>query len=332
MHASLVKIFTSWKKIAFVGWWTGWHIEPILAIYKAFPDLIKTSLWIGGNESNEELKAKENGISFSPIQTLKLTTTRSPKVLLYPFILLWWVIQAYQLMKKSRVELVFSKWWPGSVSVGIAAWILWLPLSIHESDTIPGRSNRILGELAQTVFLGFESAMKYFSEKKCTVIWQILDPIFTSDSTHIHSSIWKTKKKHIFVLCGSQGSRSIFQEIIQNCKDLDAEWILSLGNLNTGMREQFHDFSNIQLFDWIKKVDIVNILSDTDICITRWSATTLAEIDIFHVPKIIVPLPDSAGNHQYHNAIEYEKRWDILLEQKNLKQLLSIITNQCQKR
>lgn len=52
-----------------------------------------------------------------------------------------------------------------------------IPLYIHESDTIPGRSNTLLGRFATRVFLGFKSAEKYFDTKKCEVIGQILDPI-----------------------------------------------------------------------------------------------------------------------------------------------------------
>lgn len=330
MHTSFDKIFTSGKKIAFVGWGTGGHIEPILALYKTFPHLRNDSLWIGGKNSNEEIQAKKWWIRFFTIYTLKLSTTKSPKIFLYPFILLWWVIQACRILREHQMQVVFSKWWPGSVAVGMAAWILWLPLYIHESDTIPGRSNRILGKLAHTIFLGFDSAKKYFSEEKCEIIWQILDPIFRKDSNKIYPSLWQTRKKHIFVICGSQWSRSIFEEIIKKCRDIDVEWIVSLGNLNTGMREYFWKFKNIQLFDWIEKENIVAILSDTDICITRWSATTLAEIDIFHPKKVIIPLPDAAQNHQYFNAIEYEKKWDILLEQKNLTQLKEVIIKLCQ--
>ena len=91
------------------------------------------------------------------------------------------------------------------------------------------------------------------------------------------------------------------------------------------MKHDFEEIYDVQAVSWISQEDIAHLLRDTDIAITRGSATTLAEIEVFGVKKIIVPLPYSADNHQYYNAREYEKNGDILLEQKNLKQLPEII-------
>ena len=74
------------------------------------------------------------------------------------------------------------------------------------------------------------------------------------------------------------------------------------------MKKDFENMKDIQAFEWISQESIASLLEDTDIAITRGSATTLAEIDIFGVRKIIVPLPYSAENHQYWNAREYVKK------------------------
>ena len=74
------------------------------------------------------------------------------------------------------------------------------------------------------------------------------------------------------------------------------------------MHRNFSKFLNIQTYDYLTQADIASLLVHTDVAITRGSATTLAEIDTFSVKKIIVPLPYSAGDHQYWNAKEYEKK------------------------
>ena len=93
------------------------------------------------------------------------------------------------------------------------------------------------------------------------------------------------------------------------------------------MKKDFENMKNTQALEWISQEDIASLLGNTQIAITRGSATTLAEIDIFGVKKIIIPLPYAADNHQYWNAREYEQNGDILLEQKNLHELHSIIKN-----
>lgn len=98
-----------------------------------------------------------------------------------------------------------------------------------------------------------------------------------------------------------------------------------LGKLNADMRPHFEQFQNIQILDWLEKSEQNHIFSETDIAITRGSATTLAELDFFDIQKIIIPLPSAAKNHQFFNAKEYEARGDILLEQNSLSQLRETI-------
>ena len=352
MHPKLIDTLSKYSTIILVGWGTGGHIQPIVSIANELKD--RDFLWIGWENSNEQIEAKKIHIPFAHIPTLKLSTTCSPQILLYPFILIRWILEARKILiaKIPTIQpsnppiCIFSKWWPWSVAIGIAASSLWIPLFIHESDTIPGRSNRILGKLATRIFLGFECAKQYFNPEKCEIIGQILGASFVKEvpegrrisrenqnkisPTTLYKEVinWKTDKPHILIICGSQGSQVIFTEIFTRFKkNEDYEWIIALGKLNEWMKKDFENMKNTQALEWISQEDIASLLGNTQIAITRGSATTLAEIDIFGMKKIIIPLPYSAENHQYWNAREYAKKWDILLEQKNLDQLHQIIQN-----
>ncbi|MBC7503432.1 UDP-N-acetylglucosamine--N-acetylmuramyl-(pentapeptide) pyrophosphoryl-undecaprenol N-acetylglucosamine transferase [Candidatus Gracilibacteria bacterium] len=375
MQKKLTETLSKYTKIVLIGGGTGGHIQPIVSIVRILEcrkvgilDSPKF-LWLGGSNSQEEKTARENDIVFDTISTLKLSTTTSPKILLYPFVLVKGIIEARQILSKIKNSntptlqhsiCLFSKGGPGSVAIGVAGWSLGIPLYIHESDTIPGRSNRILGKLAKRIFLGFESASKYFNERKCEVVGQILDPVFyryceagaypaqwesnpennkenfistgspSFTRDHGNKIHWKTTKPHILVICGSQGSRSIFEEIIKKYSDHNEyEWIIALGRLNSGMKDTFAKMNNCQAEEWISQADLASLIYKADLAITRASATTLAELTIFSNSQphlIMIPLPYSAGNHQYYNAIEYQKVGHSLLEQKNIHKLTEIIT------
>ncbi len=345
MNQKLIITLSQYSTIVLVGWWTGWHIQPIVSLTRHIKntDIIPDFLWIGWSDSQEERAAKEVDIRFMPIPILKLATTRSLKILLYPFFLKLGFYKAWKILRwiQDKNLCVFSKGWPGSVAIGIAAWSLWIPLYIHESDTIPGRSNRILGKFATRIFLGFDCAKQYFNSSKCEIIGQILDPVFfiqpTNLPTYQPTITWKTTKHHILVICGSQGSRIIFEEILKNLENILqlGELIIVLGKLNLEMRKEFEtkqatfDFKlwTFTIVDWISQPDIAHLIQDCDIAITRWSATTLAELTAFeHNPHlIIIPLTYSAGNHQYYNSLEYQKIGHTLLNQKDLNQLTEII-------
>jgi UDP-N-acetylglucosamine--N-acetylmuramyl-(pentapeptide) pyrophosphoryl-undecaprenol N-acetylglucosamine transferase len=150
------------------------------------------------------------------------------------------------------------------------------------------------------------------------VIGQILHPQFFSEKTK-GTIEWKTPKKHVFVSCGSQGSRKIFRTLLDQKKNFpDTEWIISLGTLNGNMRAEFEQWEDTQVFDWINQSDIPQILDGTEIAITRASATTLAELVTRPIHLLIIPLAISAGNHQLYNARVYEKNGHTIILEENL--------------
>lgn len=97
------------QKIALVGGGTGGHIMPILSLVAHLPNPRENYIWIGGNASMEQEKANEAKIRFIPITTYKLTSTKSFKVLLYPFKLLQGVLEARRVLKQEQPKFVFSK-------------------------------------------------------------------------------------------------------------------------------------------------------------------------------------------------------------------------------
>ena len=149
---NIIVELAKFSHIILVGWGTGGHIQPIVSIVKKlrqihFPE--EDILWIWWETSQEKNIAESENITFKSIPILKLSTTTSPKILLYPIFLLIGIYRARGILKQYNKlwnTVVFSKWWPGSVAVGIAAWSLDIPLHIHESDTIPGKSSQILGK------------------------------------------------------------------------------------------------------------------------------------------------------------------------------------------
>lgn len=339
MDQKITEELSQYKKIILVWGGTGGHIQPIVSLIE---NLIQNHIfskwnfvWIWGNQSSEEKTAKEEWIDFYTIPTLKLHTTRSFKVLLYPLILIKGIFATIRIIrwlqgKDVSKTCIFSKGGPGSVAVGFAAWILHIDLYIHESDTIPGRSNKLLGMIAKRIFLGFQKADSFFQKRKTIIVWQIIHPIFTNigkRNSEKYPISWTTKLPHVLVICGSQWSQVIFKSIQkQFANHRDFEWIISLWKLNRSMKKEFDSMKHFHAVEWISQENIASLLSETDLAITRWSATTLAEIEVFWVKKIIIPLPYAASNHQYYNAVEYERWGDIILEQKNISKLSQIIS------
>jgi UDP-N-acetylglucosamine--N-acetylmuramyl-(pentapeptide) pyrophosphoryl-undecaprenol N-acetylglucosamine transferase len=300
-----------------VGGGTGWHITPLISLTKTFPE--NNYLWIWEEFWLENRLSKEAWIPFYSIHADKLRREFSWKNLLIPYKIYIGIKEAYTLLRMHTPDFVFSKGSHVSIPVTIAARLLHIPVYLHESDTIPWLANRITWLFAETIFLWFPEAKKYFHKKNTEVIGQIINPLLLQKSREQKNTIDNSEKTHLLVICGSQGSKNIFEWILKNINDFNnfsIKIILWLKNIE--MKELFEE-KGIETIDFANTEELWELYKWSDIAITRWSATTLAELDIFNIKKIIIPLPWSGWNHQYHNALTYTKNGDILIEEKNFQ-------------
>ena len=66
--------------------------------------------------------------------------------------------------------------------------------------------------------------------------------------------------------------------------------------------------------------NIIEYYSKVNLVITRSGASVLGELVNVNLPFILIPLPTSADNHQYKNALFYEKKGcGFLLNEKDIK-------------
>ena len=59
--------------------------------------------------------------------------------------------------------------------------------------------------------------------------------------------------------------------------------------------------------------DLTTLIGAADLVISRAGATSVSEITALGIPSILIPLPNSPGNHQEENASFFEKNGSALL-------------------
>ena len=97
--------------------------------------------------------------------------------------------------------------------------------------------------------------------------------------------------------------------------------------------KNFYNKNNIENYIFSFHENIVELISKADLAISRCGSSTIGELEFLGVPFVAIPYPFAKDNHQYQNAIYYEKKgccW--ILKQKNLsfgnlKQMLIKIFN-----
>src|SRR5262245_12704460 len=108
----------------------------------------------------------DNDITFKKVPAGKLRRYFSLKNLSDTFKTAWGAIAAVVSVFSVYPDVVFSKGGYASFPAILAARIFRIPLVIHESDTVPGRTNQFAGKFARRIALSYAEAASYFPQDR----------------------------------------------------------------------------------------------------------------------------------------------------------------------
>ncbi|PIT93355.1 MAG: hypothetical protein COU06_00570 [Candidatus Harrisonbacteria bacterium CG10_big_fil_rev_8_21_14_0_10_38_8] len=237
-------------------------------------------------------------------------------------------------------DVVFSKSGPGTLPILLACRWYMIPIVIHESDSVPGAMNRVVGRFASIVELGFTEGSKYFPKaKKINVVGNpIRDEIVTSRSrAESRKNLGvKDEKKIILFIGGSQGAQAINDFILSNSEYLlqNYEIIHQVGVNNYSQYIKEYEFMSKYYTSDIKEryypyaflspSEMADAINASDIVVSR-SGSSIFEIAANGKPSILIPLRQSANNHQQENAYIYASSGaGVVIEEENLLRNLFI--------
>ena len=144
------------KKIVLTGGGTAGHVTPNLAL---IPRLIKDGWevhYVGeANSVEERLTASIEGVTYHAVSCGKLRRYFDLKNFSDPFKVLKGIGQAFNLIRKLKPDVVFSKGGFVSVPVVYGAKLNGVPIVCHESDMTPGLANKLTAPFAKVMCCTF---------------------------------------------------------------------------------------------------------------------------------------------------------------------------------
>jgi UDP-N-acetylglucosamine--N-acetylmuramyl-(pentapeptide) pyrophosphoryl-undecaprenol N-acetylglucosamine transferase len=309
-------------RVLLVGGGSGGHIYPLLAVAEEFARMqgisVKLSYIGPKNALNQEFVDRD-----IPVYTVASSKIRR-YFSLYNFIdipkFFWSILQALYKLYILMPDVVFSKGGPGSLAVVLAARFYFIPVLVHESDAVPGLTNKISGRLAQRVAVSFSEAEKYFSKKKVAFTGnplraELLEGILDREKAKRKLG-FRTDMPLVLVLGGSRGAEQLNNFVLDNLSALIAFTQI----IHQSGTEAFSSVATTAhatlrgigpaVADRYRAIDHMNTgtlrdaLCAADIVLSR-SGSTIAEIAAFGKPAILVPLESSANDHQRANAYSY---------------------------
>jgi UDP-N-acetylglucosamine--N-acetylmuramyl-(pentapeptide) pyrophosphoryl-undecaprenol N-acetylglucosamine transferase len=195
---------------------------------------------------------------------------------------------------------------------------------LHESNTLPGRANRFLARFVAEAFVGFPETTGLIKARKTSVTGTPVRPQFSQPARVSDCRValgLDPALPTVLVVGGSQGASGLNEMILSALPLLASknwQWLHLTGAAD------FEKVSAAYAAQKIKAVvkpffaEMELALGAATAAVSRAGASSLAEIAALRLPSLLVPFPAAADNHQYFNALAFEKTGAAkLLEQKH---------------
>ncbi len=195
-----------------------------------------------------------------------------------------------------RPDVIFANGGYVCLPVGWAAWLLRIPLVIHDADAVPGLTNRLLAPIATRIGTGLSLDHFNYPSSKARYVGIAIDPSY--------QEVTETQRKEFKEALGFDGTRplTVFTGGGQGSRQINAAVALHL--------EELLKHTNVLLlsgaaqYDELRSLTPENdprfILKDfvpglpavfgaADIVVSRAGATALLELAAMAMPTVIIP-------------------------------------------
>jgi len=189
------------------------------------------------------------------------------------------------------------------------------PTVIHEANSIPGKTNRILAPMVSLTALHFAATARHLRARRTAVVGMPLRGSVGNAAREqgIEQFGLAADKRSLIILGGSQGARFLYATLLDSLPLLDTEqhadvqilWSTGAANfdeLNARLQSLQLRHITVQMLPFISRVDLA--LAAADVAVARAGASTMAELLACGIQALYIPFPAAIYNHQTLNARE----------------------------
>ena len=324
-------------KILFATGGTGGHINPALAaageIRERYPDA--DILFVGTKEKMEAKLVPAAGYDFKTIDISgfyrQLTWENIKRDIGTVFKLLRSSSQAKKIIREFEPDVVVG--FGGYVSGPVLrmAAKLGIPTAIHEQNAFPGITNKTLAKKVDRVMLTVDRAQQYLKPKNPCIVTglPVRGEMLKADRDISRAELGvRDNQKLVLSMGGSLGAETINKAMVdiisEYCDNEEIYFLHAMGQYGLWVPDKLKENGvdvdtkkNVEIREYIKDMD--RCMSAADLVICRAGASTLSELEALGKASILIPSPNVAENHQYHNAMALvEKNAAMIIEEKDL--------------
>ena len=230
-------------------------------------------------------------------------------------------LQSFFRLIFNRPDVIFLKGGYTCLPVGLAARVLRVPYIVHDSDTVPGLTNRALSKKATKIATGMP--LEYYNYPENKAVWtgipvsEEFRPVTKTKQKKLKQELGFDPNEPLLVVTGgSLGAEHInlaVHEILPELLKVTSV-ILIAGRERYGEILDLKDYekweegklvSNFLLLEFSS--EMYKLFGAADIVVSRAGASTITELSSMGKPVIMVPNHKLPGHHQVKNAEAYAK-------------------------
>lgn len=294
---------------------------PNMALIKELKDRYGENadlMYLGESGGMEKSMAEEAGVPFKGVMCGKLRRYFSWRNFLDVLKIPVGIAQAYAVVRRFKPCAVFCKGGYVSFPAAVAGRMAGVPVVLHESDVVPGLSNRLAARFASKICVSYDESKKHFPAGKVIVTGNpVRGDIACGDKEAARKMCgFKGDLPALLVTGGSQGAEFINNIVWDNLKELlsfyEVAHICGEGKMKPA--EQIRTLLGLEYlslekrykaFEFVKE-EMKDLYALADVAVSRAGAMTLAEIAAVKIPAVLIPLGREASRgDQIDNATAF---------------------------
>ena len=307
-------------RVLLSGGGTGGHVYPAIAIAnrikEQYPDA--EIMFVGTEKGIESEIVPKYGYELKTVTVQGFKRKIDFDNVKRVFKLFKGLEQSRKVVKKFKPDVVIGTGGYVSGPVLFNAAMSKVPTVIHEQNSFPGVTNKILSKVVTRVLTSFEDSHERFPEGSRDKLVLTGNPvrkeILVARKNIARKNLGISEDKKM-VLCygGSGGSEEIndaMKVVIENMVKEDIAFIFATGKYYYEEFTKSMEYLNLKPYQQVVPYleDMANALAASDLVIGSAGAISLAEITALGKPSIIIPKAYTAENHQEYNAKSIESK------------------------
>jgi UDP-N-acetylglucosamine--N-acetylmuramyl-(pentapeptide) pyrophosphoryl-undecaprenol N-acetylglucosamine transferase len=283
---------------------TGGHVFPALAVANVLRDRGVAVIWLGVPGSMESRLVPANGF---PIEWVRVAGIRGKGLgawLLAPVRVITAVAQALGVLRRVQPRSVLGLGGYVSGPGGIAAWLLRVPLLIHEQNAIAGLTNRWLARLASQALEAFPGS--FGPKVRARAIGNPVRADIAAVAAPQVRFAGRESRSRLLVYGGSQGALrlnfAVPQALARVAPEIRPQIRHQTGERGLQAARAAYADARVEAEVLPFIDDMAEALSWADLAVCRAGAMTVAELQAAGLGAILVPLPVATDDHQTKNA------------------------------